>query len=170
MMTTPASCPKQRWSHSISIQIRTLRREIRGVLTPRAFANERGGASAPVHSGLVMTKHRSWFGHSTSCVGVTGFFATKHSKKHQNGHVPGVNSQWPFAISPATDPDPGTGSRRNFTDLRPASHAPSTASLPPGWLYQAPAAMGGRAEYVGVHGGHQERPRWGGSSAPILKR
>jgi hypothetical protein len=31
-----------------------------------------------------------WFGHSTSCLGVNGFLATKHPKKHQNGHLPGV--------------------------------------------------------------------------------
>jgi hypothetical protein len=48
--------------------------------------------------------------------------------------------------------------RRNCTELRPASRAPSTPGLPPRWLYQAPGAMGGRAEYAGVHGGHQERP------------
>jgi hypothetical protein len=26
-------------------------------------------------------------GHSNSCVGVNGFVATKHPKKHQNGHI-----------------------------------------------------------------------------------
>jgi hypothetical protein len=62
--------------------------------------------------------------------------------------------------------------RRNCTELRPASRAPSTPGLPPrwSWLYQAPGAMGGRAEYAGVHGGHQERPRWGRSSELILRR
>jgi hypothetical protein len=37
------------------------------------------------------TKRSDWFGHSISCVGVNGFLATKHPKKHQNGHLPGVN-------------------------------------------------------------------------------
>jgi hypothetical protein len=31
-------------------------------------------------------------GHSTSCVGVNGFLAPKHPKKHQNGHLSGVNN------------------------------------------------------------------------------
>jgi hypothetical protein len=62
-------------------------------------------------------------------------------------------------------------SRQNFTELRPASRDPSTPGLPPRWLYQAPVAMGGRAKYAGVHGGHQqERPRWGRSSELIPRR
>jgi hypothetical protein len=32
--------------------------------------------------------------HGTSCVGVNGFLATKHPKKHQNGHLPGVNNHF----------------------------------------------------------------------------
>ena len=48
--------------------------------------------------------------------------------------------------------------RQNLTDLRPASRAPSTPGLTPRWLYQALGAMGGRADYAGVHGGHGERP------------
>jgi hypothetical protein len=39
-----------------------------------------------------LTKHSDWLGHNTSCVGVNEFLATKHPKKHKNGHLPGVNN------------------------------------------------------------------------------
>jgi hypothetical protein len=38
-------------------------------------------------------KRSDWVGHSTSFVEVNEFLATKHPKKHQNGHLPGANNQ-----------------------------------------------------------------------------
>jgi hypothetical protein len=40
-----------------------------------------------------------------------------------------------------------TTSRCNWSDLRPPNLTPSTGSPPSRWLYQPPAAMGGRAEH-----------------------